>query len=142
LQLFADVLPEEATDKNVIWSVLNFSGEASIDASGLLTGIVPGYVTAVATANDGSGTYGTLDIEIDIQLPEITINRYEMIIKVPRRFLQAKISLLGLDGRILQTMKIWNSECRFDVSALTPGIYIISIHKSVILYGTKVFKPF
>ncbi len=57
LQMLADVLPADATDKSVTWSIASGSG-ASIDSSGLLRATAVGSVTVRATANDGSGVYG------------------------------------------------------------------------------------
>jgi uncharacterized protein YjdB len=141
-QLLATVLPEEATEKSVTWSVLNISGEADIDRNGLVTAERTGTIIAVARANDGSEITGSMEIEIDTEVPIIIINKYEMIVTVPRKFLRSHISLLRLDGLLIETRKLYDTECRFDVSALPPGIYLISIHNSVILYGTKVLKPF
>jgi len=67
LQLSAAVLPSNATNKTVTWSVVNGTGQASINSSGLLLAISNGTVTAKASANDGSGIYGTLLILISNQ---------------------------------------------------------------------------
>ncbi|MDD4989504.1 MAG: peptidoglycan-binding protein, partial [Candidatus Pacebacteria bacterium] len=67
LQMFADVLPVDATDSSVTWSVIPGTGSASIDGSGLLTAITDGDVTVRATANDGSGVYGEIVITISGQ---------------------------------------------------------------------------
>jgi uncharacterized protein YjdB len=72
LQLNATITPEDASNKEVTWSVQNETGQASIDASGLVTAIVNGTVTARATANDGSGVYGTLTITITNQIVLVT----------------------------------------------------------------------
>ena len=64
LQMSAIVEPVEATDKTVAWSVENGTGEASIDESGLLTGVTEGTVTVKATANDASGVVGTLVVTV------------------------------------------------------------------------------
>jgi uncharacterized protein YjdB len=64
LQLSATVTPANATDQSVAWSIVNDTGEASISSSGLITAIAHGTVTARATANDGSGVYGSLSITI------------------------------------------------------------------------------
>lgn len=64
LQMSAGVMPTDATNKSVKWSVLNDSGSASISGSGLLTAISDGSVTVKATANDGFGAYGILEITI------------------------------------------------------------------------------
>jgi len=50
----AAVLPHNASVKGVKWSVVNVTGEATIDTNGLLTAIKPGIVTVVATSRDGS----------------------------------------------------------------------------------------
>jgi uncharacterized protein YjdB len=68
LQLIATVSPENATNKTVTWSVQNGSGQASLNASGLVSAVNNGTVTARATANDGSGIYGTLTITISNQV--------------------------------------------------------------------------
>lgn len=72
LQLNAAVLPSDATNKSVRWSVVNGTGQAVISSTGLLTAISNGTVTAKATANDGSGVYGTLNISISNQVIRVT----------------------------------------------------------------------
>jgi uncharacterized protein YjdB len=66
LQMTAIVLPDDASDKTVTWSVENGTGSATIStSSGLLTGTSPGAVTVKATANDGSDITGTLQITVN-----------------------------------------------------------------------------
>jgi len=72
LQLSADILPEDATNQNVSWSVTNGTGEATISSTGLVRAVENGTVTARATANDGSGVYGTLEITISNQIILVT----------------------------------------------------------------------
>ncbi|PKL27799.1 MAG: hypothetical protein CVV46_09965 [Spirochaetae bacterium HGW-Spirochaetae-2] len=60
----ATVLPVDATDMSVTWSVVAGTGTATISATGLLTGTGMGTVTVNATANDGSGIVGTLGITV------------------------------------------------------------------------------
>ena len=62
MQMSARVIPVDATNKNVVWAVNN--GSASIDASGLLTGIAKGKVLVTATAADGSGVMGSKEITV------------------------------------------------------------------------------
>ncbi len=68
LQLSATITPSNATNKTVTWSIQNGTGQASINSTGLITAISNGTVTARATANDGSGVYGTLTITISNQV--------------------------------------------------------------------------
>ena len=67
LQMIAFVLPEDATDGSVNWSLMPETGVASIDENGLLTAEDDGTVTVTATANDGSGVSGSVEIEISNQ---------------------------------------------------------------------------
>lgn len=72
LQLTASVSPSNASNKSITWSVINGTGQASINSSGVLTAVANGTVTARATANDGSGIYGTLLITISNQVIKVT----------------------------------------------------------------------
>lgn len=54
IRLVAEVLPAEASVKAVNWSVINVTGKARIDVTGLLTAVSNGTVTVVASAADGS----------------------------------------------------------------------------------------
>lgn len=69
LSLYAAMLPENATDKSISWSLASSvdSSYASINNAGVVTGIAAGKVTVVATANDGSDITGTF--EINVYLP-------------------------------------------------------------------------
>ena len=64
LQMLAAILPLNATDTTVTWSVVNGSGTATISVGGLLTATGAGTVTVIATANDASGVTGSLVITI------------------------------------------------------------------------------
>ncbi len=52
--------------------MVNGTGQASINATGLVTAITNGTVTARATANDGTGIFGTLVITITNQTIPVT----------------------------------------------------------------------
>ncbi len=54
LQLTATLLPQEATDKSVIWSSSDES-VATVSAEGLVTIVKDGFTVITATAHDGSG---------------------------------------------------------------------------------------
>jgi uncharacterized protein YjdB len=139
LQLEPEILPADATAQSVEWSVVNKSGEAIIDQSGLLTGISPGEVVALATATDGSGVIGELTITIDlVESIKITYNRIELRVLIPNRLLPAKASLHNLYGAHLQTKVIDSTECIFDIAGLMPGIYIVSVYNPVVQDAAKI----
>lgn len=79
LQMAANVLPANATNSNVVWSLSAGGFLGSIDQNGLLTayGSNDGVVTVRATAADGSGIYGETQVELvnqaQIPLTSITI---------------------------------------------------------------------
>ncbi|NOV01510.1 beta-L-arabinofuranosidase domain-containing protein [Paenibacillus planticolens] len=76
LQMSASVLPAEAENKSVTWSVVNEDGtvtdKATISAGGLLTAVKVGAVKVIATANDGSGVKGETTITITEQQTKVT----------------------------------------------------------------------
>jgi hypothetical protein len=56
------VLPENAKYNDVVWSVVNQTGSATITQAGVLTPVTSGLITIVATAD---GIEGTLEVEIE-----------------------------------------------------------------------------
>ena len=67
LQMAVAVLPANAVDSAVVWSVTAGTGTATIDADGLLSAVSNGTVTVVATAHDGSGVIGSRVITLSNQ---------------------------------------------------------------------------
>ncbi|MGB7957242.1 MAG: Ig-like domain-containing protein [Minisyncoccia bacterium] len=66
-QMSASVSPSTATNQTVAWSIApGGSGAASIGSGGLLAASLPGTVTVVATANDGTGVTGSEQVTINL----------------------------------------------------------------------------
>ena len=74
LQMEAAVLPASADDATYTWAVVNGTGSASIDTSGVLTALTNGTVEVTATANDSSGTIGVTTITISNQSTSILVS--------------------------------------------------------------------
>lgn len=75
LQMHAAVLPLDADNDSVVWSVQTGTGSASIDAgTGLMTAASRGTVTVYATAADGSAVFGSMPVAIYPTAPEYTID--------------------------------------------------------------------
>jgi uncharacterized protein YjdB len=72
LQMESTVLPANADDNNVTWSVNN-PLIATIDLNGVLTAVSNGTVIVTATANDGSGVSGFASIVISNQATSPTL---------------------------------------------------------------------
>lgn len=67
LQFSAQVLPADADNKAVVWSVQAGTGSATISANGLLTAVDNGTVTVKATSADDSSKSATKIITISNQ---------------------------------------------------------------------------
>lgn len=67
LQMNAIVLPANAADTSVVWSVENGTGSATINVTGLLTAISNGTVTVIATSVMNEEVFGTKEITISNQ---------------------------------------------------------------------------
>lgn len=72
LQLTAEIQPESATNKLVTWSSSN-AGVASVDASGMVTGISEGPAVITATTVDGGYT-STSEITVTIPVTGVTVS--------------------------------------------------------------------
>lgn len=64
IPLTANVLPADATNSSVVWTVQDGTGKATIDANGKLTGTSAGNVLVQAKAADLSGVFGTKTVAI------------------------------------------------------------------------------
>jgi hypothetical protein len=130
LQMIADVLPENATNPNVYWSVSNQSGMASIDQTGLLqasgTSIGNGTVYVKALALDGSGVADSIQIIISNQGAAFEIllvndNDYDA-----NRYLELDSTLMNL----AYSYDIYNTVTTHDF----PDANTLSYYEMVIWY--------
>ena len=70
LQMSATVLPSDATNKDITWSVANGTGSATITTAGLLTAATDGTVTVTATSSSTSTITGSKVITISNQIAD------------------------------------------------------------------------
>ena len=71
LQIVAEILPEDASNKVLLWSVENVTGKASISSTGLLTAIADGEVIVTASATDGSYEEASVTVTITGQVTTV-----------------------------------------------------------------------
>jgi hypothetical protein len=71
LQMVATIEPEDATFQKVKWSVENGTGRATIDGTGVLTGVMDGTVTVKAVTTDGNDTEAKATVTISGQIVEM-----------------------------------------------------------------------
>ena len=81
LGMTATLTPTSPTDKSIIWSVINGTGTATVDASGVVTALTAGTVTVVATSVQDPKVSGSFIITISnilaskiVLSPATTIN--------------------------------------------------------------------
>ena len=78
ISLFAEVLPANASYKNIIWSLTDLSGapveEVTVSNDGIVTVLAPysGSVSVKATAADGSGSSASIEIQIATAKGQVT----------------------------------------------------------------------
>lgn len=139
LQLTTQISPEIATNKSISWSIVNITGQAAISPTGLVTAIEDGLVTVLASAADGSGVNGTLDISIRVNEPLVVIVKEDRIsIPLEGNYSDAKLSLYDLQGHLIEIQNVDGNLSEFDISALKSGIYIVVLSRSMILKVAKV----
>ncbi|MBN1789434.1 MAG: Ig-like domain-containing protein, partial [Bacteroidales bacterium] len=138
LQLHASVIPQNAVEKSVNWSVQNVTGKANITPDGLLTAVSYGEVNVIAKAKDGSGVTGTLRIKISNHLPNdigqykekpFLISNYNSTLTIlfkPQHSYK-QIKLFSLTGNLISNRDIRSNPFFEDISLLLPGIYILQL---------------
>jgi uncharacterized protein YjdB len=143
LQLRAQVTPSIATYKTVNWSVKNVTGRAIISPSGLVTAVDEGIVSVTATATDGTGVNGTIEIEIKSNKDKSIIaflSGNEIKIPLDGLYSGSKLNLYDINGCLISSKPVTDTVCMFDTSNLKPGIYIILLSSpSFIRVGKFIF---
>ncbi len=149
LQMEASVLPMNADDNTYTWSVIDGTGSATIDQSGLLTAMTDGTVSITATANDGSGVFGTVEIIISNQSSNtieqsiiynlsIYPNPTTAQIVVSANSTIEAITIMDIMGRRVKTIISPNNA--INVSDLSKGIYFLQIQIDENLLSKKMIK--
>ena len=134
------VTPAEATLTDVKWSVVNGTGEATIDETGMLTGVAAGIVTVVATAKDDSGVTGVMDVTvgggvgIDQQrvealrvYPNPAVNELNVVLGSEN----TRVSIYNGVGQRIEELVVSGTEHKFDISSYAAGIYFVKTGTSV-----------
>lgn len=73
--IIATVNPEDANNTELTWNSSDPSIAVVSSSSGILTGISRGNTTITATANDGSGTSATCEVEVKQYVTRIALDR-------------------------------------------------------------------
>ena len=139
LQLFAEVVPETASDRQVSWLVENISGEATVSQNGLLNTLAEGLVHVFASSLDGSGIQTDHLIHI-VNWPDhdALYDAMEFISVYPNPShgnlfvklsdIQVKrIQIIDLKGILLEDMPLSSGReiTVIPVTGLSPGTYFL-----------------
>ncbi len=150
LQMEAEVLPANATNKSVTWSVNNGTGEATISSGGLLSAVRDGTVTAVATSADGlvSGNAGititnqsTTGINDPENGPEILVYGKHIMITLKQAdpsWEQSTLKVFSVAGAEILASPLNQGINEIDISH-APGIYILILQSPEKTKYHKVF---
>jgi uncharacterized protein YjdB len=138
LQMSALILPANTTIPNVTWSV-SPSSIATIDPYGMLTSKTAGKVTVKATAWDGSGVTGLLDITITEKTNNTIDNPgFEKIIVYPNPAVNGNFTIRGIEkirqielmnlvgGKVAEFINFNQPSINVHVN-VRPGIYILTL---------------
>ncbi len=138
-EMAAEVLPADALLTGVRWSVVNGTGEATIDASGVLTGVTAGVVTVVASAKDDSGVTGVKDVTVGVTgisqksvetlkvYPNPAVNELNVVLNAEN----TTVSIYNGVGQKMDEAVVSGSEYKFDISSYAAGIYFVKTGTSI-----------
>ena len=106
-QLYATILPENASDKSIVWTSDN-EEIATVDGHGLVTAVGEGTATITATANDGSGVSASCVVTVtfidgiaDIEASKVTVLAANGRITVSGKEQDDTVSVYDTGGRLL-----------------------------------------
>ena len=152
LQMQTEILPPEADDTSVTWSLIDGPGQATISESGLIQAVSNGTVTVVATANDGSGAKDSLEVIISgqitnlddpvdpgmIVIQDLGNNQYHFALQ-PSPEERFMLRVFSITGQAVYIGEVMPGRHRVDLSTLEPGYYILHISKTKKAYAPYKF---
>jgi uncharacterized protein YjdB len=164
LQLGASIFPSNASNKTIAWSIVNGTGSASVNASGLVQAISNGTITVVARSTDGSNKSNSVSGIITNQVvlkiagnsetyEKTNVSQHEGLILYPNPasnevFVSIPESSEGMNsgivyivntaGKSLITKQMdFKTDAIIDLSSLAAGIYIVLVKVNDITYTKK-----
>jgi hypothetical protein len=152
LQLTLNVLPANATNKSISWSIENATGQSTINAGGLVTAVANGSVTAIATARDGSGTSGSYTITISGQSVTTSVieskTRYKigispnnLLIDSDQPIMIDQVKIFNTCGVVVLIKDFKSTSGIIDLPDMVPGNYFVQLISKNSVDIIKIFKP-
>lgn len=140
LALTAAITPANATNKTVLWSVENLTGQATIDIGGELTTKAAGAINVVARATDGSQV--SFQKKYIIALPTSVQNQPELSDftifpnpaseKIQIRFNKLPIKgvlieIINLAGQLLASKRVFENLSEWSVAQLSGNVFLVKV---------------
>lgn len=145
LQLTATVSPADASDKSLTWSS-SADAIATVNSSGLVTGVAEGTATITVTTNDGDFT-ATADITVDATtaIKAVTADNFTVYPNPVKEnlFIDGgnihSATLYSITGSAVMYIEDGISE-GIDVTSIKSGIYFLKISADKGTAVTKILK--
>lgn len=152
LQLEALILPENASDKNVVWSLEKGHSLATVNQEGQLT--ASGEENGTVMVRVASVSFPEIFDEISISVQnQVTSSRMvqpeelriwyaagKIRFEVPASNKTGELSVYTIEGKLMKTIKIdrWVTRGEIDIHELERGIYLIRLDSPAGHYYEKV----
>lgn len=134
IQLSAQVEPDNASLKDVKWTIIPGTGSADIDDAGLLTGVENGKVTVHAMAKDDSKVVGAYEVEVAdptgrdeyqvntlVLFPNPAISELTVVLMHQGK----RVSIYNSSGKLMDEIVVNGSEHKFDIGNYASGVYFV-----------------
>ena len=129
--------PENATNQNVTWNSRR-PAVATVDESGVVTGVARGQAVIEAKATDGSNVTGTYTITVAQDVNEVTLKETSITVAVPKSHrVAATVLPKDADNKKLT----WTSSDEGIASVKTDGTIVAKKAGACVITATSVSNP-
>jgi uncharacterized protein YjdB len=139
-QLQASLLPENATNKKVLWSS-NDEAIATVDQNGLVTAVEIGEATIQATAEEGGIAASCTISVLSSQTVGVESNTANTLTVYPTMttgiiYLETssseEVSVIDIIGKVRMNVSLVPGKQVLNLAELLPGVYFIKTHHTTI----------
>ena len=133
LQLTAAILPEDATNAEVVWTIVNGAEFGSVSEDGLVTATANGTIVIRATSADNAGLHDDITITIDfptVGLDDFAKNGLVMypnpskgVVTIESQYEIQQIHIYNTIGQLVLT----SNTATIDLSAREQGVYLVQV---------------
>ena len=140
LQMEAIITPSNATNRDVIWSIVLETGTATISGSGLVTAFSNGKVYAKAQSVDNPALVDSLEIVISNQGGSdiAAVNGWQarvypnpvkevLLVELPFTTASGMLTLMNVQGQVILRQPYKGNAVELPVKDLAAGIYLLQV---------------